>query len=151
MNVTDAAYATVHDYPGGSESLAPRMGMSAAVLRNKVNPHNPRNQLSLTEADQMLELTGDHRVLHAMAGKLDYVLARTKAADDDTDNVVSLVLHTSTASGKLAHSICEAMADGIITEREMLAISDAGLSNQRIIMDLVARLQDMAAKRPVTP
>ena len=27
MNITDAAYATVHDYPGGSVSLSPRLGI----------------------------------------------------------------------------------------------------------------------------
>ena len=67
MNVTDAADATVHDYPGGSESLAPRMGMSAAVLRNKVNPGNDRNHLSLSEADRLMRVTGDHRILQALA------------------------------------------------------------------------------------
>ncbi|WP_341772648.1 phage regulatory CII family protein, partial [Burkholderia pseudomallei] len=47
MNIIDAAYAVVHDYPGGSESLAPRLGMSAAVLRNKVNPNNATHHLGL--------------------------------------------------------------------------------------------------------
>lgn len=53
MNVTDAAYDTVHQYPGGSEALAPRLGMSAAVLRGKVNPNTDRNLLSLQEADAL--------------------------------------------------------------------------------------------------
>lgn len=43
MNVTDAAYVTVHQYPGGSEALTPRLGMSAAVLRGKVNPNGDSN------------------------------------------------------------------------------------------------------------
>ena len=36
MNTIDASWHTVHEYPGGSEALAPRLGMSAAVLRTKV-------------------------------------------------------------------------------------------------------------------
>ena len=39
MNILDAAYHTVHDYKGGANALAPRMGMkSPAVLNSKVNP-----------------------------------------------------------------------------------------------------------------
>ena len=47
MNVVDAAYLAVHTYPGGSESLGPRIGMSPAVLRNKVNPNCSTHHLSL--------------------------------------------------------------------------------------------------------
>lgn len=58
MNVTDAAYDTVHQHPGGSEALAPRLGISAAVLRGKVNPNSDRNLLSLQEADALMARTG---------------------------------------------------------------------------------------------
>lgn len=34
MNLADAAYNTVHDYPGGASSLAPRLGMSSHMLSN---------------------------------------------------------------------------------------------------------------------
>lgn len=51
MNVKDATHATVHDYPGGAESLAPRMGIkSPQVLRNKVNPTTDTHHLRLDEA-----------------------------------------------------------------------------------------------------
>ncbi|MFH7611555.1 hypothetical protein RA272_29150, partial [Pseudomonas syringae pv. tagetis] len=69
MNVTDAAYDTVHQYPGGSEALAPRLGMSAAVLRGKVNPNTDRNLLSLQEADALMARTGDFRILHALCAQ----------------------------------------------------------------------------------
>ena len=36
MNILDAAYHTVHDYKGGANALAPRMGIkSPAVLNSK--------------------------------------------------------------------------------------------------------------------
>jgi len=65
MNTIDAAYHTVHDYPGGAEALAPRMGMSAAVLRNKVNPNNTTHHLTYAEAQRIVALTGDVRMLQA--------------------------------------------------------------------------------------
>ena len=38
MTPQDAFHATCHAYPGGCESLAPRLGMTPAVLRNKARP-----------------------------------------------------------------------------------------------------------------
>src|SRR5690606_4424393 len=67
MNVIDAAYSTVHDYPGGAEALAARMGKSAAVLRSKVNPNTSTHHLTLAEADEILGKTRDLRMLHALA------------------------------------------------------------------------------------
>lgn len=69
MNIIDAAHALVHDYPGGSESLAPRLGMSAAVLRNKVNPNNQTHHLSLNEAVKATDVANDERVLEAWAAE----------------------------------------------------------------------------------
>jgi hypothetical protein len=67
MSLQDAFYRTVHDYPGAAASLAPRMNMSAQVLRNKANPNNLCNIPSLADADSVMALTGDHRILHALA------------------------------------------------------------------------------------
>ena len=64
MNVKDATHATVHDYPGGAESLAPRMGIkSPQVLRNKVNPATDTHHLRLDEAVRMMAVTGDYRII----------------------------------------------------------------------------------------
>lgn len=67
MNVIDAAYRTVHDYPGGSETLGQRMGISPAVLRSKVNPNTTTHRLALDEADQMMGMTSNYAILQAMA------------------------------------------------------------------------------------
>ncbi len=39
LNILDAAHKVIHGYPGGCESLAPRLGMAPQVLRNKANPN----------------------------------------------------------------------------------------------------------------
>jgi hypothetical protein len=67
MNHLDAFHQTVHSAPGGCESLAPRMGMSAPILRNKANPNCITNKPTLDEADRLMALTGDYSVLHALA------------------------------------------------------------------------------------
>ncbi|MGI4861889.1 MAG: phage regulatory CII family protein [Janthinobacterium lividum] len=59
MQIADAAYVVVHNYPGGADSLAPRLGMSSAVLRNKINPSNTTYHLSLAEALRLSQIIGD--------------------------------------------------------------------------------------------
>ena len=71
--VADAAYNTVHDYPGGAEALAPRMGKSAKVLDSKVSRNVSTHHLTLHEAVQIMGLTGDHRMLRAICRHLGYL------------------------------------------------------------------------------
>ena len=71
--IEDAAYNTVHDYPGGAEALAPRMEKSAKVLDSKVNRNEFRHHLTLREAVQIMGLTGDHRMLRAICRHLGYL------------------------------------------------------------------------------
>ena len=71
MNIHDAAHATVHDYPGGAASLAPRLGMVQAVLNSKVNPNTHTHHLTLAEAMRIMTMTGDHRILRAQCEELE--------------------------------------------------------------------------------
>lgn len=123
MNVTDAAYDTVHQYPGGSEALAPRMGMSAATLRGKVNPNTDRNLLSLQEADALMARTGDYRILHAICAEHGFIAQRVDAPESGT--LITALLAAAAAKGDLAELVSEAMADNRITPNEADAIARA--------------------------
>ncbi|MGL0786562.1 phage regulatory CII family protein [Xanthomonas translucens] len=116
MHIIDAAHKTVHAYPGGSESLAPRIGMSAAVLRNKVNPNNTTHHLTLAEASEVMGVTGDDRILHALAAQHGYTLQRVDTPT--TGSLLTALLSASSAKGKLAEIINEALTDGRITPNE---------------------------------
>lgn len=72
MNTKDAAYLTGHNYPGGVPALAARMGADANELRRKLNPGSIHG-ISLDEAEVLMALSGDPRILHAMAAELGYV------------------------------------------------------------------------------
>ncbi len=122
MNIADAAYKTVHDYPGGSESLAPRIGMSPAVLRNKVNPNNSTHHLTLAEADTIMGVVGDHSVLHALAAQHGYVLMSVDAPAQGT-TLIGSVLAASAGNGDLSEVIAEALSDGKVTPNEAQMIS----------------------------
>jgi len=75
MNTKGAAYKTGHQYLGGVPALAVRMGMDARELSRKLNPNNAQG-ISLDEAVVMMALSGDHRILYAMADELDEQLMR---------------------------------------------------------------------------
>lgn len=143
MNVQDAAYATVHSYPGGSESLAPRIGMSAAVLRGKVNPNNDRNVLSLAEADAIMGVTGDHRLLHALAAEHGYTLQ--PVGGDRPGDLLGAVLATAAAKGELAAVIAKAISDGVVSQNDLAAIGRACAALQACIVAIGQEANEAAA------
>lgn len=123
MNILDAAHKTVHAYPGGSESLAPRIGMSAAVLRNKVNPNNTTHHLTLVEASEVMGVTGDDRILHALAAQHGYTLQRIEVPQ--AGSLVGALIDAGEIKGKLCQIIGDALDDGRITQNEALCIASA--------------------------
>lgn len=146
MNTADAAYSTVHDYPGGTESLGPRIAMSAAVLRGKVNPNNDRNVLSLDEASRIMGVTGDHRILQALAAEHGYTLQKVEVEASPGD-VLRTLLRANAAEGEFDRVLGEALADGLITPNELKQINEAGAAQQGATMVLLAKLRAVSEAR----
>ncbi|CFB63132.1 YmfL family putative regulatory protein [Pandoraea apista] len=154
MNTSDAAYHLVHDYKGGSESLAPRMGISAALLRNKVNrnrtPEN-RNVLSLAEAVNMTDLTGDERILHAWASERNSVLVRLPEPTEQPDNeeLLGLFMRLTTEFGALAQRHQEATEDGEVDEQEKSDLKRLGNQIHQTVQQIQS-LTEVIYCRPST-
>lgn len=144
MNIIDSAYQTVHDYPGGSESLAPRIGMSPAVLRNKVNPNNSTHHLSLAEANSIMGVTGDDRLLHALAAEHGYTLQRTDAPE--SGSVICAFLEVAAQKGDLSELIRDTLADQRVSPNELAAIERVCAAMQAATAALAA-----AARAAVMP
>jgi hypothetical protein len=147
VNVIDAAHKTVHSYPGGSESLGPRVGISPAVLRSKVNPNTTTHRLALEEADEIMGVTSNFTILQALAAKHGFGLVQLDEAPAAT-SVVSGILALSTTHGELSRVIHDAIADGVITEREMREISVYGTASQAALISLINLLRERAGKQP---
>lgn len=144
MNLMDSARHTAQAYPGGAEALAQRMGMSGALLRGKLNDSD-RNHLYLTDAELMVSLSGDHRMVREWAASLGYTLQpMEQEAGRDDSSVLDLVLQVGRSGGELSRVICDALSDGKITRNEMAAISRASHEDQTSVLRLVARLCEMA-------
>lgn len=147
MNVIDAAYRTVHSHPGGSASLAPRMGMSQAVLNSKVNPKTTTHHLSLAEADMVMEFTGDYQILQELAANHGFILATYDAGTDEACSLAVDLLRVSALDGEFARVVHDALADNIITANEMNAIGAAGNAHQAAMISLIKRLRGMTGKK----
>lgn len=146
MNIDDAAHAVVHDYPGGSESLAPRLGMSAAVLRNKVNTNNTTHHLTLREAVRISALTQDDRILRAAAAECGRVVLDLPTADDTDASdmaVLEMVAAVWSKQGDLGTAIHQAFADGVLTPNEFDGIAGAVHRAQTKLTALLRRIESM--------
>lgn len=145
MNVADAAHLCVHAYPGGSESLAPRLGMRAAVLNSKVNPKTTTHHLHLAEASRIMGITGDLRILHALAAEHGQVVVSPATADDACDMaVLEAISALWSGNGDLGTAVHAALADGSLTHCELKQIRAAAYAVQQRMASLLERLQAMA-------
>lgn len=147
MNILDAFHKSVHEAPGGCEALAVRMGMSAAVLRNKANPNAVTNIVGLLDADRVMSLTGDHSVLHTLAKSHGYVCVRVGDGIVASDlALLEIVTQVWTANGAVGTSVHEALADGRIEPREVARVKDQVYRATRALHELVARMEGMVDK-----
>lgn len=147
MNVRDAFHLTVHAAAGGCEALAVRLGVSAAILRNKANPNCTTNRPTLEETDRLLGITGDYRVLHALAQNHGHVCVRMDEGASASDMaVLEIISRVWTAHGEVGSEVNRALEDGRITVCELERIHDAVKRSERALESMVSRLRGMAEK-----
>lgn len=146
MNVLDAFYHTVHDFPGGSESLAPRLGTTPSILNNKADQAKQHNKPLLVDADSVMGITQDYRILRSMANKHGFLLV--KAPDPEQHDCDMSVLEQVTGlmmeQGNFAKEIYDALADGGVSQEEMSKIERVGQQFMTAIALVKQRLQGMA-------
>ncbi|MCC8494755.1 phage regulatory CII family protein [Xanthomonas hortorum] len=131
MNISDAAHKTVRDYPGGSIALATRLisindrgeekPMSAAVLRSKVNPNTRTHHLTLAEASEIMGLSGDFRILHALAAEHDFIVQRADVPM--AGSLMEALLDAGELKGKLCKLIADALDDHVFSPNESKAVA----------------------------
>ncbi|MEY2686585.1 MAG: hypothetical protein RL375_783 [Pseudomonadota bacterium] len=122
MNITDALYRAAHNYPGGLEALAMRMGISASSLAHKVSPNYPGAHCSPTEVVMIMEFTSDHSALQAMAGRMRYMLL-PMVPDGEMDGEFAQRLAGSVKEfGEFIAEISSDLSDGRVTDNELKRI-----------------------------
>jgi hypothetical protein len=146
MNHLDAFHHTVHSAPGGCEVIAGRMGMSTAILRNKANPNSVTNKPTLDDADRLMALTSDFRVLHALAQNHGFVCTKIDEQPAGDMAVLEMATDIWAKLGALGTEVHKALADGRIEQHELKSIEAATFSAFRPMMQLLARVNGMAEK-----
>jgi hypothetical protein len=122
MQLLDAAYHTVHDYPGGAPSLAPRMGKSPHSLNHEVTGSGSA-KLGLADAAKLCMLTGDYRVLHAFAESCGHLCVPLPDLEQQVSGDVLMHLAaSSTEFADLCSEVCRSVGDGRISDNELESI-----------------------------
>lgn len=147
MTPEDAFYSTVFDSPGGTESLAPRLGMSAQVLRNKANPNIETNHPTLRDVRRAMSITGNVSVLHALAQEQGYVCIPVDSADQASDMaVLELIARVWQTNGSVGAAVNETLEDGRVERHEVAKVGEQIHRTVTALHELLSRLKGMAEK-----
>lgn len=123
MNIADAAYHTVHDYPGGPAALAVRLGKAATTLRHEVRPPaGSTAKLGLVDAQRIMALAGDLRILHAMAAEHGQFLVPLPEVVCDDEATAQQLATLAREFGDVLGTVAQAMADGRVSDNELRAV-----------------------------
>jgi hypothetical protein len=145
MNQLDlAVHETAHGFPGGLAAAAGALGTSYGVLKNKVNPSVDTNVLSLKEAMRLMLLSGDCRILEAMARELGRSVA---VREQNAGGVLRELLAEQQAHGNLAKLVADVIADNRVSPREAFAVAgevEAEIASLQRLSDSVKRAADSA-------
>lgn len=120
-NLLSAVFDTVHDN-GGPTLLGQKIGVPPRILANKANPKQQYNKLSLEEALKLQLITGDHRILHALARSLGYVLVPMDMPPPSDVELLTLYAQWQDQAGQVHHAIATAFEDRRVTPAEQIEI-----------------------------
>lgn len=119
MNLLDAAFNLVSDYPGGAQSLAPRMGKGVSTLSHEVTAAGTA-KLGLLDAEKMSVLANDARILTAWATNMGHMLVPLPSQAQQLSNDCMLRLAGAAKEfGALCKEVASDLADDIISDNEL--------------------------------
>lgn len=145
MNVQDAAYHTVHDYPGGGRLLGERIGK--ASLNDEVNPNIKGAKFGLVDAVTVQDLTQDYRILYAMAAELrHYPPIPMPTEGDSRSPCAQSVAEVAKDFSLLMQEVAKDLADDKITDRELRKIERKGGELVAAVQHMLQQLAAMNAR-----
>lgn len=126
MDVLDAAYRTVHAYPGGAASLGPRMGKSRTALSHEVRPPvGSTAKLGLLDALTIIEFSGDHSIIHAACDRLGGMFIKLDAPVDESTDYGQRMSMVAKEFAQLMSEVAVSTADRKISINELRRIEKA--------------------------
>lgn len=67
MDMFDTIHEVAHEYPGGVEALAARMGKNAGTMRKKLLPNETSHELTVKELRQIVAFSNTDRIAQSFA------------------------------------------------------------------------------------
>lgn len=147
LDIHEAFYRVVHDYPAGVAALAAKMGVSPKVLYNKADPGSDgNNKPTLADGVVATLLANDKRILHAFAhtvGEVCYPLP--DLSNLSTDALLIALAHIQIRNGSFHHEIHDALSsDDRIDPKEFARIEREAHAYLAAVLEGVARMREMA-------
>lgn len=144
MSFADAAFHTVHDYPGGAVSLAPRLGsMPPKVLSNKVNPHCDTNELTLKEASRLMAMTGDYRILHALCQEHGHAAIQLVDGPIGDLSVLERITTIWKEVGDVGQTVQRILSDSKVEKREVAELANEVQEAIEALLALKVTLEEL--------
>lgn len=143
MNLLDAAYNVVHDYPGGADSLAPRVDKNSTTLSHEVSGTGTA-KFALLTAEKITQRTGDLRILQTFAANCGQMLVPLPNAGElPKDDCMMRLAEAAKEFGELCREVASDLASGGITDNMMGRIDkECGL----LIADVHALRESLALR-----
>ena len=123
------------------------MGIVPAVLRNKANPNFEHNKPTLADADQVMALSSNFAVLHALALNHGHVCVQVESGAIPSEAaIVDAFAQVWMASGQVGAEVHATLSDGRVEPYEVVRVEAAVYATVQALHALVNRLKGMAEK-----
>jgi len=142
-----AKYTTVHEFAAqsrqrGAAALAPLIGLSAAVLCNKVNPNIDTHHLTLDEAVRIQAVTRNfsiHEACDRLFGRVS-LPALFDYSGVKNEDLTAALLKREKEAGETAAAI-ELCLDGEITPDDLRQLQTEIYQDIQVLMEILHRVQ----------
>ncbi len=119
------------------EKIARTIGMDGQVLRNMLNPSQPRH-LTVPVMSMLCYASGDYTIPNTLFSEDGVVTIPVPRSEEERKTYLERVLQLSADSGELssnAHAICTAERLPRSTKRKTLAVAQAALGNLVLLIN----------------
>lgn len=147
LEIHDAFYRVVHDYPDGVAALAVKMGVTPKILYNKADPDSEgNNKPTLADCVVATLITNDKRILHAFSHAVGSVCFQLPDMTTLTTDALMLhLLKIQHESGDFHKALRDALAtNDQINKQEYAVIQRQGFEWIAAILEGMARMREMS-------
>ncbi len=121
--ILDAAYHLVHQYPGGADSLAPRMDKKSATTLSHEVKATGTAKFGLQTAVEVTDLTGDLRILRWWAMHAGQLLVPLPSLEEQrADDCMQRLAMSAKEFGDFMSEVSGTLQDGKVSDNELSRI-----------------------------